>query len=157
MAAVPHLEAYPDRSSVPCPLPDVRLWLTEYDVKAPEILTLHLSRATFSAFATKNRAPVAFPQTLVLDPFCSSAVLTVRAEQPLSLPVGSPTSARPRYIYRLASAVAHLGSEAGLGHYVAYRSVESGWLRISDDLVASTDIGSMRDSDVTLLFYQRVI
>ena len=134
----------------------------------PNLLVIHLSRSSFFetgyGYSQKNNCQVIFPEYLSMDPFTTTASLSMNPNQPISM---RPTTdleklVQKQNLYRLSSMVVHFGSHSN-GHYVSYRrrplsntkkGFSEDWFRISDDNVDISSKKEMLEANPYLLFYE---
>ncbi|CAD6917056.1 unnamed protein product [Tilletia controversa] len=137
----------------------------------------------FGGGASKNNTFVHFGEWLDIQPFATGAELEVRSDRRISGGEEEEEDGASRRrneglrdacLYRLQSIVVHYGGHS-FGHYVSYRrrpssspssssssvphrprsGAEAEWMRISDDIVETCDLGEVLSSNPFLLFYER--
>ncbi|CAM0138465.1 unnamed protein product [Umbelopsis sp. WA50703] len=133
--------------------------------KPPKILCLHISRSAFHEFGglQKNMCQVVFPEILDISAYCTTGVLNVHPDQPISQQQAS--SPNKKLLYRLKSTIVHYGSHS-YGHFVAYRrlacqcgcnncvSHDDVWLRVSDEKVDRVSLYDVLHANPYMLMYE---
>ncbi|KAI8455821.1 hypothetical protein BY996DRAFT_4580385, partial [Phakopsora pachyrhizi] len=126
--------------------------------RPPNILIFHFSRSTIfsSGKLYKNNCQLIFPEILIIDRFTTTPELCGRAEAPISRSDKEVSTNDLHHVYRLTSAIIHLGNHTS-GHYLAFRKVPTGtWWRTSDEDVSRCEPKEVLSSNPTLLIYQRL-
>lgn len=145
--------------------------------RPPKSLVLHVNRSIFDEMTGamyKNTASVAYPKVLDLGNWClgSDAEGEAWPRDPTKsmLLSHAQSSEESPYQYRLRAAVTHYGSH-GNGHYVCYRphaykpatdtenkEEKKGeqWWRFSDDSVYAITESQAHQSNIFMLFYERI-
>ncbi|KAG2173152.1 hypothetical protein INT43_004525 [Umbelopsis isabellina] len=135
--------------------------------KPPKILCLHISRSAFHEFGglQKNMCQIVFPEILDISAYCTTGVLNVHPDQPISQQQAS--SPNGKLLYRLKSTIVHYGSHS-YGHFVAYRrlpcqcgchdcaSHDDVWLRVSDEKVDRVGLYDVLHANPYMLMYEAV-
>ena len=111
------------------------------------------------------RMQVVFPEYLNMDPYTTSASLSIDPNQPISMrPARTAGTSLPAHLYRIASVIVHFGSHSN-GHYVSYRrrprssrtkSLSNDWFRISDEDIDPANVNEVLGANPFMLFYERV-
>ncbi|KAH7067624.1 hypothetical protein BKA63DRAFT_522502 [Paraphoma chrysanthemicola] len=152
--------------------------------RAPKSLVLHVNRSIFDEVTGaqyKNLAGVSYPRVLDLGDWCLGSCPSGSGQPDMSLEewsrdpkqsmlphqTGAPTVVSP-FQYRLRAVVTHFGSH-GNGHYICYRplpiispdalhdeSCGEQWWRFSDDSVYAVPDEQAHQTNVFMLFYERI-
>lgn len=105
-----------------------------------------------------------------MDPYTTSASLSMNPNQPISMRPAASTSSteadlHPTHVYRIASLIVHFGSHSN-GHYLSYRrrprssryrhQLSEDWFRISDEDIDRANLAEVLEANPFMLFYERV-